>query len=84
MDSPPNPTHAAYCVPHPHPFPLCLPASPPPPLCAAQLELQLWASQRGQLLARTVHGMMLNETALKVLARLEHPKPPSWSELEYK
>lgn len=48
------------------------------------LELQMWASQRGQLLARTVHGMMLNETALKVLARLEHPRPPSWSELEYK
>ncbi len=49
-----------------------------------KLELQMWASLRGQLLARTVHGMMLNETALRVLARLEHPMPPNMSELEYK
>lgn len=44
----------------------------------------MWASLRGQLLARTVHGMMLNDTALRVLARLEHPKPPAMSETEYK
>lgn len=49
-----------------------------------KLELQMWASLRGQLLARTVHGMMLNEKALDELARLENPQPPNMTELEYK
>ncbi|KAG2500666.1 hypothetical protein HYH03_001432 [Edaphochlamys debaryana] len=49
-----------------------------------KLELQMWASLRGQLLARTVHGMMLNEVSLRVLAKLEHPMPPNMNELEYK
>ncbi|GLI62082.1 hypothetical protein VaNZ11_004642 [Volvox africanus] len=49
-----------------------------------KLELQMWASLRGQLLARTVHGMMLNEVSLRVLAKLEHPMPPSMTEVEYK
>lgn len=48
-----------------------------------RMELQLWASCRGQLLARTVTGMMRNEKALRVLVKLEHPKPPDMSELEY-
>ncbi|GIL75226.1 hypothetical protein Vretimale_7896 [Volvox reticuliferus] len=49
-----------------------------------KLELQMWASLRGQLLARTVHGMMLNEVSLRVLAKLEHPMPPNMTETEYK
>ncbi len=49
-----------------------------------RLEIQMWASLRGQLLARTVHGMMLNEVSLRVLAKLEHPMPPTMNELEYK
>mmetsp|Transcript_38681 Transcript_38681/g.106821 ORF Transcript_38681/g.106821 Transcript_38681/m.106821 type:complete len:862 (-) Transcript_38681:159-2744(-) len=35
------------------------------------LELRLWASFRGQTLARTVEGMMLNERALRLLASWE-------------
>ncbi|GAX79706.1 hypothetical protein CEUSTIGMA_g7147.t1 [Chlamydomonas eustigma] len=37
------------------------------------LQLQLWASFRGQLLARTVRGMMCYQRALRILARLEYP-----------
>jgi hypothetical protein len=37
------------------------------------LDLQLWATQRGQTLARTVDGMMLYEKALRLLATLEEP-----------
>ncbi|OQR89804.1 callose synthase [Thraustotheca clavata] len=37
---------------------------------AAQ-ELRLWASLRGQTLARTVQGMMYGETAIRLLAELE-------------
>lgn len=48
------------------------------------LDLQFWASQRGQLLARTVHGMMLAEKGLRVLAKLEYPMPTDMSELDYK
>ena len=35
------------------------------------LELRLWASFRGQTLARTVEGMMLNERALRLLGSWE-------------
>ena len=35
------------------------------------LQLRLWASFRGQTLARTVEGMMLNEHALRLLASWE-------------
>ncbi len=38
-------------------------------------ELQLWASYRGQLLARTVRGIMCYERALKVICRMEYPTP---------
>ena len=48
-----------------------------------RLELQLWASQRGQLLARTVNGMMKYEKGLRILARLEHPKPPAMSQADH-
>lgn len=37
----------------------------------AALELRLWASLRGQTLARTVQGMMYSEVALRLLAQLE-------------
>ncbi|GAX79705.1 hypothetical protein CEUSTIGMA_g7146.t1 [Chlamydomonas eustigma] len=37
------------------------------------LQLQLWASFRGQLLARTVRGMICYQRALRILARLEYP-----------
>ncbi|KAL6745812.1 1,3-beta-glucan synthase component-domain-containing protein [Haematococcus lacustris] len=48
-----------------------------------RLELQMWASCRGQLLGRTANGMMRNEKALRVLAKLEHPMPPTMTDLEY-
>ena len=35
------------------------------------LELRLWASFRGQTLARTVEGMMLHERALRLQASWE-------------
>lgn len=38
-------------------------------------ELQLWASYRGQLLARTVKGMMAYERAMRLLVRIEYPAP---------
>ncbi len=38
------------------------------------LELQLWASYRGQLLARTVRGMECYHRAVRVLAALEFPE----------
>ncbi|KAG1671277.1 hypothetical protein FOA52_010848 [Chlamydomonas sp. UWO 241] len=44
------------------------------PLHELGLQLQLWASFRGQLLARTVRGMMCYDKALRVLARLEYPR----------
>ncbi|KDD71425.1 hypothetical protein H632_c5059p0, partial [Helicosporidium sp. ATCC 50920] len=53
------------------------------PLHAAQSQLLLWASYRGQLLSRTVRGMMSHERALALLARLETPKPPGVSEVAY-
>ena len=49
-----------------------------------RIEMQMWASLRGQLLARTVNGMMCYERALRVIARQEHPMPEGMSELEYK
>ncbi|KAK9815749.1 hypothetical protein WJX72_008855 [[Myrmecia] bisecta] len=48
-----------------------------------QNEVLLWASYRGQLLARTVRGMMMYEQALRRLARIENPKPDGLSEEEY-
>ncbi|GFR40490.1 hypothetical protein Agub_g1058 [Astrephomene gubernaculifera] len=46
-------------------------------------ELQLWASYRGQLLARTVRGMMCYERALKCLCRLEYPTPLGIADADY-
>eukprot|EP00798_Chlamydomonas_sp_ICE-L_P008246 gene8246-1515_t len=46
-------------------------------------EIQLWASYRGQLLARTVRGMMCYEQGIRVLCRMEHPKPHGVSEKQY-
>ncbi|KAG1671275.1 hypothetical protein FOA52_010846 [Chlamydomonas sp. UWO 241] len=43
------------------------------PLHELGLQLQLWASFRGQLLARTVRGMMCYDKALRILARMEYP-----------
>ncbi len=51
--------------------------APGGPLAELALELQLWASYRGQLLARTVRGMMCYDKALRILARLENPCPPN-------
>ncbi|KAG2442264.1 hypothetical protein HXX76_002351 [Chlamydomonas incerta] len=48
-----------------------------------RLELQLWASFRGQLLARTVRGMMCYERALKVLCRMEYPAPVGITDADY-
>lgn len=40
-------------------------------LAATPTQVRLWASMRGQTLARTVHGMMMYEDALKMLRWLE-------------
>lgn len=48
-----------------------------------RLELQMWASLRGQLLARTVNGMMRYEKALRLLAKMEHPKPPTMTQADH-
>ncbi|KAL6774638.1 GSL1 [Auxenochlorella protothecoides x Auxenochlorella symbiontica] len=53
------------------------------PLHAVQVQLLLWASYRGQLLARTVRGMMAYERGLALVARLESPRPPRLSEVAY-
>ncbi|GLC38942.1 hypothetical protein PLESTB_000464000 [Pleodorina starrii] len=53
------------------------------PLAAHALALQLWASYRGQLLARTVRGMAAYERALRVLAALEGPRPGGSSRAEH-
>jgi 1,3-beta-glucan synthase len=53
------------------------------PLYEHRLQLQFWASNRGQLLARTVGGMMRYEKALRILATIEHPKPNTMAEKEY-
>lgn len=47
------------------------------------LQLQLWASYRGQLLARTVRGMMCYERAVRVLVQLEYPRPPGLAPASY-
>lgn len=43
------------------------------PLHPLKLELLLWASWRGQLLARTVRGLMSYRAALQALAAYENP-----------
>lgn len=48
---------------------------PHEPLHKYKEELLLWASCRGQLLARTVRGMMTYRTALAALADFENPRP---------
>ncbi|CAD7698647.1 unnamed protein product [Ostreobium quekettii] len=48
-----------------------------------QNDLLLWASYRGQLLARTVRGMMAYENALKLICLLEHPRNETVPEDEY-
>ncbi|PNH12435.1 1,3-beta-glucan synthase component FKS1, partial [Tetrabaena socialis] len=53
------------------------------PLAEHALALQLWASYRGQLLARTVRGMACYERALRVLAALEAPRGPGVGRLEH-
>jgi hypothetical protein len=53
------------------------------PLNHVQMELLLWASYRGQLLARTVRGMMAYEKAIRLLAHLECPQPPAMSDVKY-
>lgn len=39
----------------------------------ARMELMLWASERGQMLSRTVKGMMMYGSALRQLELLESP-----------
>ncbi|KAG2448290.1 hypothetical protein HYH02_006874 [Chlamydomonas schloesseri] len=53
------------------------------PLAEHGLALQLWASYRGQLLARTVRGMAAYGSALRVLAALEAPRPPGSSRRQH-
>ncbi|PNW85415.1 hypothetical protein CHLRE_03g185350v5 [Chlamydomonas reinhardtii] len=53
------------------------------PLAEHGLALQLWASYRGQLLARTVRGMAAYGSALRVLAALEAPRPPCSSRRQH-
>lgn len=45
------------------------------PMASERMHLLHWASYRGQLLARTVRGMMAYEQALRLLARIENPNP---------
>lgn len=52
-------------------------------LSSLALEVQQWASLRGQHLARTVRGMMAYESALMLLARWETPKPDDISQEDY-
>ncbi|KAF0728206.1 hypothetical protein Ae201684_014031 [Aphanomyces euteiches] len=40
-------------------------------MSSSPIQVRLWASMRGQTLARTVHGMMLYEDAIKMLRWLE-------------
>jgi len=47
------------------------------------MELLLWASYRGQLLSRTVRGMMAYERGVRLLAQLEHPQPLGLGDAEY-
>lgn len=45
------------------------------PLASERMQVLHWASYRGQLLARTVRGMMAYEAGLRLLARIENPNP---------
>ena len=45
-------------------------------LASMSMELQLWASYRAQVLARTVRGMEAYQRALRVLATIEVPCAP--------
>ncbi|KAF1322183.1 Callose synthase 5, partial [Globisporangium splendens] len=51
-------------------------------LAETPTQVRLWASMRGQTLARTVHGMMLYEDALKMLRWLEIGSDDNISHLE--
>ncbi|TYZ62693.1 hypothetical protein PybrP1_002696 [[Pythium] brassicae (nom. inval.)] len=51
-------------------------------LAETPTQVRLWASMRGQTLARTVHGMMMYEDALKMLRWLEIGSDDSISHLE--
>ncbi|KAL8014587.1 putative HECT domain, B30.2/SPRY domain, Zinc finger, RanBP2-type, glycosyl transferase, family 48 [Plasmopara halstedii] len=51
-------------------------------LAATPTQVRLWASMRGQTLARTVHGMMMYEDALKMLRWLEIGSDEKISHLE--
>ncbi|RLN98310.1 hypothetical protein BBJ28_00007991, partial [Nothophytophthora sp. Chile5] len=51
-------------------------------LAETPTQVRLWASMRGQTLARTVHGMMMYEDALKMLRWLEIGSDQNISHLE--
>ncbi|GLE08459.1 hypothetical protein PINS_up019642 [Pythium insidiosum] len=51
-------------------------------LAETPTQVRLWASMRGQTLARTVHGMMMYEDALKMLRWLEIGSDQSISHLD--
>ncbi|GLC51113.1 hypothetical protein PLESTB_000467200 [Pleodorina starrii] len=53
------------------------------PLHALAPELQLWATYRGQLLGRTVRGMMCYRRAVRMLVDLEYPRPAEVSPEAY-
>ncbi|KAG2442546.1 hypothetical protein HXX76_002632 [Chlamydomonas incerta] len=53
------------------------------PLHSLSLQLQLWASYRGQLLARTVRGMMCYRAAVRLHVQLECPRPEGVSPEAY-
>ncbi|GIL73021.1 hypothetical protein Vretifemale_3258, partial [Volvox reticuliferus] len=57
--------------------------APMGPLHALAAELQLWATYRGQLLGRTVRGMMCYRRAVRMLVELEYPRPAGVSPAAY-
>ncbi|PNH09351.1 putative callose synthase 6 [Tetrabaena socialis] len=56
---------------------------PAGPLFGQALDLQLWATYRGQLLGRTVRGMMCYRSAVRMLVQMEYPRPEGVSAAEY-
>ncbi|GIL42944.1 hypothetical protein Vafri_768, partial [Volvox africanus] len=57
--------------------------APMGPLHGLAAELQLWATYRGQLLGRTVRGMMCYRRAVRMLVELEYPRPAGVSPEAY-
>ena len=52
-------------------------------MCARPSRAVAPPSRRGQLLGRTVKGMMCYERAVRMLLQLEYPRPEEVDEAEY-